>query len=126
MSKKWFGGKGTGRPEGNAATDPIGTVRRAPDGRWIAIMWPSRPHPSIWAVTDCQSSTGYERPEHIAHWPIIGVVPCSPAAGMELLPPEDVLVTRMPDQGDDTWVPEKSVPESVDTAHLPDPTEVST
>jgi hypothetical protein len=86
MSKKWFGGKGTGRPEGNAANDPIGTVRRAPDGEWIAIMWPSRPHPSTWAVTDYHGSVGYERPERIAHWPIVGAVPCSPAAGMALNP----------------------------------------
>jgi len=90
VSKKWFGGKGTGRPEGDAANDPIGTVRQAPDGQWIAIMWPSRPSPHTWAVTDYIGSVGYEKPERIAHWPIVGAVPCSPAAGMELVPhPQD-------------------------------------
>lgn len=83
---KWFGGKGTGKPQGDATTDPIGTVRQAPDGEWIAIMWPSRPSPHVWAVTDYAGSVGYEKPERVAHWPIVGAVPCSPAAGMELKP----------------------------------------
>ncbi|MBP2331256.1 hypothetical protein JOF56_011641 [Kibdelosporangium banguiense] len=81
---KWFGGKGTRQPIGDASNDPIGTVRRSPDGRWIAIMWPSRPHPSTWAITDYAGAAGYEKPERIAHWPIVGSVPCSPAAGMPL------------------------------------------
>jgi hypothetical protein len=33
---KWFGGKGVGQPIGDAAKDPIGTVRLAPDGE----PWP--------------------------------------------------------------------------------------
>lgn len=86
MSTKWFGGEGTGQPQGDATSDPIGTVRRAPDGRWIAIMWPSRPHPAPWAVTDHAGSVGYEKPERIAHWPIVGAVPFTPAAGMKLKP----------------------------------------
>lgn len=86
MSKrtKFFGGKGLGVPIGDAAGDPIGTVRSAPDGRWLAIMWPSRPSPYTWAVTDMHGSAGYETPERVAHWPVVGVVPFSPAAGVQL------------------------------------------
>jgi len=94
VSTKWFGGKGTGRPQGDAANDPIGTVRQAPDGEWIAIMWPSRPSPYLWAVTDYVGSVGYEKPERVAHWPIVGAVPCSPAAGMALKPHTPVPATR--------------------------------
>ena len=83
---KWFGGRGTGRPQGDPATDPMGTVRRAPDGRWIAIMWPSGRHPQAWMVADRNGSAGYERPERVAHWPVVGPVPFSPAAGTELRP----------------------------------------
>lgn len=81
---KWFGGKGTGQPHGNAINDPIGTVRRAPNGEWIAIMWPARPNPHVWAVTDHIGAVGYETPDRVAHWPIVGAVPTSPAAGTPL------------------------------------------
>lgn len=84
--KKWFGGRGTGRTQGDPTADAIGTVRRSPDGEWLAIMWPSRPSPYTWAVTDYVGSTGYEAPDRIAHWPLVGAVPCSPAAGMSLMP----------------------------------------
>lgn len=83
---KWFGGRGTGRTQGDPTADLIGTVRRSPDGEWLAIMWPSRPHPYLWAVTDYVGSAGYETPERIGHWPIAGAVPFSPAAGMSLMP----------------------------------------
>ena len=80
--KERFGG--AGRKTGNAATDPLGAVRRSPDGTMIAIMWPFPPHPCMWAVTDYRGSLGYEKPERVAHWPVVGAVPWSPAAGVEL------------------------------------------
>lgn len=83
---KWFGGRGTGRKQGDPTADAIGTVRRSPDGEWLAIMWPSRPSPYLWAITDYVGSAGYETPDRIAHWPIAGAVPFSPAAGMSLMP----------------------------------------
>lgn len=93
-ASKWFGGKGVGQPVGDAANDPIGTVRLAPDGDWLAIMWPSRPHPHTWAVTDYHGAAGYEKPERIAHWPIVGSVPCSPAAGLPLKSHKEERVKR--------------------------------
>lgn len=90
---KWFGGKGTRLPQGDSATDPMGTVRRAPDGRWIAIMWPSGRHPQAWAVADRLGSAGYARPERVAHWPIVGAVPGTPAAGTELRPHPPIKTT---------------------------------
>ena len=86
MKSKWFGGRGDGRKYGDATADAIGTVRRSPDGEWIAIMWPSRPHPYTWAVSDYVGAAGYEPPDRVAHWPIVGAVPFSPAAGMSLTP----------------------------------------
>lgn len=83
---KWFGGKGGGIRLGDSATDPIGTVRRAPNDEWIAIMWPSRPSLHTWAVTDYVGPVGYETPDRVAHWPIVGAVPSSPAAGTPLKP----------------------------------------
>jgi hypothetical protein len=35
-------------------------------------------------VTDRWGSTGYERDAVVADWPVVGAVPYSPAAGMEL------------------------------------------
>lgn len=84
--KKWFGGRGDGRKHGDASADAIGTTRRSPDGEWLAIMWPSRPHPYCWAVTDYVGAVGFEPPDRVAHWPIVGAVPFSPAAGMNLTP----------------------------------------
>jgi hypothetical protein len=86
VRKKWFGGRGTGRAQGDSTADPIGTCRRSPDGEWLAIMWPSRPSPYIWAVTDYVGSVGFEPADRVAHWPIVGAAPGSPAAGMSLTP----------------------------------------
>jgi hypothetical protein len=77
---------GPGREQGNAETDLIGAVRRSPDGHYIAVKWPSPPHPAVWMVSDYVGSTGYEQSWRIAHWPMVGAMPCSPAAGMALLP----------------------------------------
>lgn len=82
MSKHYGGGNG--KPLGDAAADAIGTVRRSPDGRILAIQWPSRPNPYTWAVSDGTGSLGYETPDRVKHWPIVGVVPYSPAAGVPL------------------------------------------
>lgn len=65
-------------------SDLIGAVRRSPEGTQLAILWPSPPHPARWMVTDRWGSTGYERDEAVATWPVVGAVPFSPAAGMEL------------------------------------------
>lgn len=67
--------------------DLLGTVRRSPDGACLAVLWPSPPHPGRWMVTDRWGSVGYERNRVVADWPIVGAVPCSPAAGMELSAP---------------------------------------
>jgi hypothetical protein len=80
--KPKFGGNGC--PQGDARTDLMGTVRKSPDGRMLAICWPSPPHRSAWWITDAMGSVGYEEPEQVAHWPVVGAVPFSPAAGMEL------------------------------------------
>jgi hypothetical protein len=81
--KKMFGGNG--KPQGDAEQDPIGTVRRSPDGSMLAVKWPSPPSKRSWGVTDWVGSLGYELPERIVHWPIVGAVPFSPAAGVPLL-----------------------------------------
>lgn len=65
-------------------TDLIGSVRRSPEGTRLAVLWPSPPHPARWMVTDRWGSTGYETDEVVATWPVVGAVPFSPAAGMEL------------------------------------------
>lgn len=85
-----FGGPGP--KSGNAHTDLMGAVRRSPDQTMLAINWPSRPHPQTWAVTDCKGSLGYEIPERVAHWPVIGAVPGTPAAGQFLA--EDPVPTK--------------------------------
>lgn len=87
-----FGGNGT--TQGDSGTDPMGTVRKSPNGYWLAINWPSPPHPAVWHVIDYHGSGGYEQPERVAHWPVIGAVPGSPAAGMELKRPEPAEATR--------------------------------
>jgi hypothetical protein len=66
------------------AADLIGAVRRSPNGTRLAVLWPSPPHPARWMVTDRWGSTGYEADAVVADWPVVGAVPCSPAAGMEL------------------------------------------
>lgn len=65
-------------------TELLGTVRRSPNGTRLAILWPSPPHTARWMVTDRWGSTGYETDETVADWPVVGAVPYSPAAGMEL------------------------------------------
>jgi hypothetical protein len=77
-----FGGRG--EPQGAVADDEVGTVRRSPDGRWLALLLPSPPHPARWHVQSGHGAGGYERPERVAHWPIVGAVPWSPAAGVPL------------------------------------------
>lgn len=64
--------------------DLIGSVRRSPEGTRLAVLWPSPPHAARWMVTDRWGSTGYETDERVANWPVVGAVPFSPAAGMEL------------------------------------------
>jgi hypothetical protein len=66
----------------------MGTVRKSPDGTMLAICWPSPPSRSVWWIADANGSVGYEEPDRVAHWPARGAVPCSPAAGMELVKPE--------------------------------------
>ena len=66
------------------ADDLIGAVRRSPEGTRLAVLWPSPPHPARWMVTDRWGSTGYEAGAVVADWPVVGAVPYSPAAGMEL------------------------------------------
>jgi hypothetical protein len=83
LRKPMFGGNG--KPQGDAATDLMGTVRKSPDGTMLAICWPSPPVSWTWAVSDCYGAVGYEKPERVQHWPVVGAVPCSPAAGMELV-----------------------------------------
>lgn len=68
--------------------DLIGAVRRSPNGTRLAVLWPSPPHPARWMVTDRWGSTGYETDEVVADWPLVGAVPFSPAAGMELAEPQ--------------------------------------
>lgn len=65
-------------------TDLTGTVRLNPNGKTLAVLWPSPPHPDRWIVTDQWGSTGYEPDERVADWPVVGAVPYSPAAGMAL------------------------------------------
>lgn len=64
--------------------DLLGTVRRSPDGRFLAVLWPSPPSPHRWMVTSEWGSCGYETDKKVSKWPIVGAVPCSPAAGMSL------------------------------------------
>jgi hypothetical protein len=83
MTTAPFGG-GKGKPQGDVSKDLMGTVRRAPDMTMLAVLWPSDPHPCRWMVTDHAGSLGYEMPERVAHWHVIGAVPGTPAAGMVL------------------------------------------
>lgn len=59
----------------------LGTVRRKPNGKVIAVLWPSPPHPARWMVTDRWGSCGHETDAAVADWPVVGAVPFSPAAG---------------------------------------------
>lgn len=79
-----FGGRGP--IQGDASKDPMGMVRKAPNCEYIAIMWPSPPSKAVWWVMDYVGSVGYETPDRVAHWPVIGAVPGTPAAGMGLTP----------------------------------------
>lgn len=74
--------------------DLIGAVRRSPNGTRLAVLWPSPPHPARWMVTDRWGSTGYETYEAVADWPVVGAVPFSPAAGMELAEPKSERVGK--------------------------------
>lgn len=77
-----------------ATPDLLGTVRRSPNGTSLAILWPSPPHPARWMVADRWGSTGYETDETVADWPVVGAVPFSPAAGMELAEPQQARAGR--------------------------------
>lgn len=105
--KPMFGGDG--KPQGDATTDLMGAVRRSPDCTMLAIKWPSPPSPSTWAVSDRYGSVGYEKPERVQHWPIIGAVPGSLAAGMELATPESAAAALL----SHTWDPQ-----AIDILHL--------
>ncbi|MGW7350898.1 hypothetical protein [Streptomyces sp. NPDC054784] len=67
-------------------SDLTGTVRLSPKGTSLAILWPSPPSRDRWIVTDHWGSTGYATDEWVADWPVVGAVPYSPAAGMDLKP----------------------------------------
>ncbi|MGW0312075.1 hypothetical protein [Streptomyces flavidovirens] len=67
--------------------DLLGSVRRNPEGTVLAVLWPSPPHPARWMVTDKWGSAGYETDARVASWPVVGAVPFSPAAGVELNTP---------------------------------------
>ncbi|GAA4221428.1 hypothetical protein FHR32_005081 [Streptosporangium album] len=69
------------------APDLLGTVRRKPNGRVLAVLWPSPPSKHRWMVTDCWGSCGYETDEAVADWPVVGAVPYSPAAGFPMPAP---------------------------------------
>ncbi|WP_055477649.1 hypothetical protein [Sphaerimonospora mesophila] len=71
---------------GSPADNLLGTVRRKPNGKVIAVLWPSPPSPNRWMVTDEWGSCGYETDEKVADWPVVGAVPFSPAAGVPLTP----------------------------------------
>ncbi|WP_405149502.1 hypothetical protein OG589_14750 [Sphaerisporangium sp. NBC_01403] len=73
-------------PIGSPADNLLGTVRRKPNGRVLAVLWPSPPSPNRWMVTDQWGSCGYETDEKVADWPVVGAVPFSPAAGVPLAP----------------------------------------
>lgn len=77
-----FGGRGL--PQGDPEADLVGVVRRSPDGRWMAIKLPSPPSTRHWQVQDRRGSGGYEESSRVGHWPVVGVVPWSPAAGVPL------------------------------------------
>jgi hypothetical protein len=68
--------------------DLIGSVRRSTDGTRLAVLWPSPPHAARWMVTDRWGSTGYETDTVVANWAVVGAVPFSPAAGVELVEPK--------------------------------------
>jgi hypothetical protein len=68
----------------NPQRDLTGTVRLSPNGKALAVLWPSPPHADRWIVTDQWGSTGYEPDAKVATWAVVGAVPYSPAAGMAL------------------------------------------
>lgn len=80
--RKAFGGRGP--DHGDPARDALGTVRRSRDGQWLAILLPSPPHPRRWHVQDQHGAGGYEINARVAHWPVVGAIPWSPAAGVPL------------------------------------------
>jgi hypothetical protein len=54
-----------------------GEVRRSPDRRTTAVLWPGEP--PRWLVTDEWNASRYESDEAVAGWAPIGTVPGSPA-----------------------------------------------
>lgn len=69
--------------------DPIGTVRRAPYAPfWVVVKTvdPEYPWQTIQPLTDGERSAwGFD--SDVARWPVIGAVPCTPAA--EIAPADD-------------------------------------
>ena len=68
----------------NPADNLTGTVRRNEAGTMLAVLWPSPPHAPRWMVTDLHGSCGYETDDAVSSWPVVGAVPFSPAAGVQL------------------------------------------
>lgn len=82
-----FGGRGPDHGDlehGDPAHDALGTVRRSPHGRWLANLLPSPPHSARWHVQGQHGAGGYETTNRVAHWPVVGAIPWSPAAGVPL------------------------------------------
>jgi len=75
-------------------TDLPGTIRRSPDGRMLAVLWPYPPHRARWMVTGHWGSCGYEPDATVATWPVAGVMPFSPAAGCPLTKPGNAEAAR--------------------------------
>jgi len=73
VDRDWFGGPpNLNNPMGNSVQDPMGTIRRAPDGTMWAICFPERPLNDMWMVFDKHGCTGYQHPMRVAHWPVTG------------------------------------------------------
>lgn len=77
----------------DTTADLLGTVRRNPEGTVLAVLWPGPPGYPRWMVTDRWGSCGYETDAAVASWPVVGAVPFSPAAGMELADPRTKTTT---------------------------------
>lgn len=85
MVIRTFGGNGP--TAGNPDTDPIGTVRRAPNNHLIAIkMAAVTVDPYVWHVMDVEGPLGPQRATRIEHWPVAGSVPGLPASDNPITP----------------------------------------
>lgn len=59
-------------------------MRGSPDGTMVAVHWPSPPSRLSWALLGRVGPLGFETPERVAHWPVMGAMPGTPAAGAKL------------------------------------------